>query len=69
MIAVLGTPSPADALDSFRHVWLMMAGVGATAGVVAIGLGRVRAHDAELAPAAPRAHESRPATAPSGSAA
>jgi Na+/melibiose symporter-like transporter len=66
MIAVLGTPSPADALDAFRHVWLIMAAAGITSGLVAIGLGRVRAHDADLAPAsgpAPRA------TAPSGSAA
>jgi EmrB/QacA subfamily drug resistance transporter len=43
LVAVLGTPSPADALDTFHEAYALMAIGGVLAGVLAIGLGRVRA--------------------------
>jgi MFS family permease len=49
MVAILGTPtSPADAIDRFRHVWLLAA----TAAFVsaAISLGHVRPVRADTAP-------------------
>ncbi len=51
LIAVLGTPAPAQALQAFHRAWLLMAATGATAGLLALALGRVRARDVELAPA------------------
>jgi EmrB/QacA subfamily drug resistance transporter len=55
LIAVLGTPAPGEALDAFRNAWLLMALAGATATVISVALGRVRAGGAiepEPAPAA-----------------
>lgn len=55
LVAVLGTPAPADAVDTFHDAWTLMAIPAAAAGVLALGLGRVRARDPEAAamPGAP----------------
>jgi hypothetical protein len=54
LVAVVGTPSPADALDTFQRAYGLMVAGGVAAGVTAVALGRVRARDpGELAPAAP----------------
>jgi EmrB/QacA subfamily drug resistance transporter len=52
LVAVLGTPSPEDALSTFHTAWMLMAIPTATAGLLALGLGRVRARDPEAAVAA-----------------
>jgi EmrB/QacA subfamily drug resistance transporter len=46
LIAILGTPSPADALHMFHQVWALIALTGAVAGVTGLALGRVRARHA-----------------------
>jgi EmrB/QacA subfamily drug resistance transporter len=53
LVAVLGTPRPEDALSTFHKAWVLMAIPPATAGLLALALGRVRARDPEaaLAPA------------------
>jgi MFS family permease len=53
LVAVLGTPRPEDAVSTFHTAWTLMAIPTATAGLLAIALGRVRARDPEaaLAPA------------------
>lgn len=43
LIAVLGTPTPLEAMDSFHEVWFLMAGLGLLASLISAGLGRVRA--------------------------
>ena len=43
LVAVLGTPAPGDAVATFHHAWALMAIGGAGAGLIAVGLGRVRA--------------------------
>lgn len=43
LVAVLGTPGPAEAVDAFHEVWFLMAGAGAVAALLAGALGRVRA--------------------------
>jgi len=47
LVAILGTPRPEDAVSTFHTAWTLMALPTATAGVLAIGLGRVRARDPE----------------------
>ena len=39
VVAIVGTPSPADAVDAFRHAWWLMvaAGAGATVAFLAVG--------------------------------
>jgi MFS family permease len=49
LVAVLGTPSPDDALSTFHTAWVLMAIPTATAGLLALALGRVRARDPEAA--------------------
>jgi EmrB/QacA subfamily drug resistance transporter len=53
LVAVVGTPTPADPVGPFHEAWLLIAGTGAVTGLLALGLGRVRARDPEaaLAPA------------------
>jgi MFS family permease len=51
LIAVVGTPAPASAVHTFHQAWALMAATGASAGLMAIALGRVRARDVEVAPA------------------
>jgi hypothetical protein len=51
LVAVLGTPSPADAVATFHEAYALMAALGALAAVVALGLGRVVARDVAPAPA------------------
>jgi EmrB/QacA subfamily drug resistance transporter len=57
LVAVLGTPRPEDAVSTFHIAWTLMAIPTATAGLLAIALGRVRARDPEatLAPASAEA--------------
>jgi EmrB/QacA subfamily drug resistance transporter len=57
LVAVLGTPAPEDAVSTFHTAWTLMAIPTATAGLLAIALGRVRARDPEaaLAPASAEA--------------
>jgi EmrB/QacA subfamily drug resistance transporter len=52
LVAVLGTPGPADALDTAHRAWLLMAIPALGAGVCALALGRVRARNPEAASAA-----------------
>jgi len=54
LVAVVGTPTPADPIGPFHEAWHLIASTGAVAGALALGLGRVRARDPEaaLAPAA-----------------
>jgi len=49
LVAVLGTPSPEGAVSTFHTAWTLMAIPAATAGVLAIALGRVRARNPEAA--------------------
>jgi EmrB/QacA subfamily drug resistance transporter len=57
LVAVLGTPRPEDALATFHTAWQLMAIPAATAGLLALALGRVRARnpEAKLAMAAAEA--------------
>jgi len=64
LVAVLGTPASEDAVATFHDAYALMAIAGAAAGLMAFGLGRVRATGTEPQPAARGAV----ATAPSGSA-
>jgi NTE family protein len=50
LVAVLGTPSPEDAVATFHQAWALMAALGAVSGLMAFGLGRVRATGTEPAP-------------------
>ncbi|HEX8854817.1 MAG TPA: DHA2 family efflux MFS transporter permease subunit [Thermoleophilaceae bacterium] len=43
LIAVIGTPAPAEALTAFHHGWELVGATGAAAMLLAAGLGRVRA--------------------------
>jgi MFS family permease len=58
LVAVLGTPGPADAVSTFHDAWHLMAIPATTAALLALALGRVHARDPEattepaLAPAA-----------------
>jgi EmrB/QacA subfamily drug resistance transporter len=47
LIAVVGTPAPADALDTFHRAWTLMAVPATAAGLLALALGRVHARDPE----------------------
>ena len=50
LIAVLGTPGSASALDSFQRVWALIALTGAVAAGTALALGRVHARNVEEPP-------------------
>jgi EmrB/QacA subfamily drug resistance transporter len=56
LVAVIGTPAAADPVGPFHEAWRLIAATGAIAGLLALGLGRVRARDPEavLAPAPAR---------------
>jgi EmrB/QacA subfamily drug resistance transporter len=41
LIAVIGNPGPADALDAFRQGWLLVVGGGVLASVAAVAMGRI----------------------------
>jgi EmrB/QacA subfamily drug resistance transporter len=47
LVAVLGTPRPEDAVAPFHTAWELMALPAATAGLLALALGRVRARNPE----------------------
>jgi EmrB/QacA subfamily drug resistance transporter len=51
LIVVIGTPSPADALQVFHRAWALIALTGAVAAVTGIALGRVRARHGDEQPA------------------
>jgi EmrB/QacA subfamily drug resistance transporter len=75
LVAILGTPRPQDAVETFHTAWRLMALTSAAAGLLAIALGRVRARDPEAAapPAgatpAVATSEAAPGAAPAASAA
>jgi hypothetical protein len=46
LIVVVGTPTAADAVHVFHRAWALMALTGAAAGLIGLGLGRVRARHA-----------------------
>jgi EmrB/QacA subfamily drug resistance transporter len=52
LVALLGTPAPADALSAFHHGWVFVIGAALAAGVVASAMGRVRVREPEGALAA-----------------
>jgi MFS family permease len=64
LVAVIGTPRPEDAVETFHKAWYLMALPSATAGLLALALGRVRARDPEALPAAPAAQQPARTTAP-----
>jgi EmrB/QacA subfamily drug resistance transporter len=45
LVAVLGTPTAAEAIDRFHHAWLLMAGSGVGSALCAVALGRVVVRD------------------------
>ena len=47
LVAVIGTPDRSDPVGPFQDAWRLMALAGITSGVLALGLGRVRARDPE----------------------
>jgi Na+/melibiose symporter-like transporter len=47
LIAIVGTPTPADALHVFHRAWALMALTGAIAALAGLALGRVRARHAD----------------------
>jgi MFS family permease len=49
LVAVIGTPAPGDALDTFHRAWVLMAIPASAAGLIALALGRVRARNPEAA--------------------
>jgi EmrB/QacA subfamily drug resistance transporter len=49
LVAVIGTPAPAQALGTFHDAWTLMALAALAAAALALGLGRVRARDPEAA--------------------
>jgi NTE family protein len=51
LVAVVGTPGPADVLDSFHNAYALMVAGGAATAVTALALGRVRARDPGALPA------------------
>jgi EmrB/QacA subfamily drug resistance transporter len=51
LIAVVGSPTPAEALDAFHRAWTLMAIPATAAGLLALALGRVQARDPEAAAA------------------
>ena len=52
LVAVIGTPDPSDPIGPFQDAWRLIALAGITSGVLALGLGRVRARNPEAVPAA-----------------
>jgi EmrB/QacA subfamily drug resistance transporter len=59
LIAILGTPAPGKALDSFDSAWTFMAAVSLAAFVAFLALGRVRVNGASAPPAPAAAPERR----------
>jgi hypothetical protein len=49
LIAVLGTPTAAHAMNSFDRAWALMVVTGTGAGLLGLALGRVRARAVEAA--------------------
>jgi EmrB/QacA subfamily drug resistance transporter len=49
LVAVIGTPAPAEALGTFHDAWTLMAFAALAAATFALALGRVRARDPEAA--------------------
>ena len=49
LIAVIGTPAPAEALGGFHDAWTLMALAALAAATLGLALGRVRARDPEAA--------------------
>jgi len=49
LVAVIGTPAPAEALGVFHDAWTLMAFAALAAATLALALGRVRARDPEAA--------------------
>jgi EmrB/QacA subfamily drug resistance transporter len=49
LVAVIGTPSPEDAVSTFHTAWVLMAIPATAAGLTALALGRVRARNPEAA--------------------
>jgi EmrB/QacA subfamily drug resistance transporter len=47
LVAVIGTPSPQDAMATFHTAWVLMAIPATAAGLIALALGRVRARNPE----------------------
>jgi EmrB/QacA subfamily drug resistance transporter len=62
LVAVIGTPDPGDPAGPFQDAWRLMAFAGIASGLLALGLGRVRARNPEAA--APAVDEPALATAP-----
>jgi MFS family permease len=52
LVAVIGTPDPSDPIGPFQDAWRLLALAGITAGLLALGLGRVRARNPEAVPVA-----------------
>ena len=52
LVAVLGTPTPSEAIQRFHQAWGMVAVTGALAAVAAVALGRVRARHVDRVPTA-----------------
>jgi hypothetical protein len=46
---VLGTPGSGSVVHTFHRTWFLMVATGATAGLLALALGRVRARHVEVA--------------------
>ena len=66
LIAVLGATGAGTPVSTFHRAWLLMVATGLGSGVIAGGLGRVRARNVELAPKAEGVPELLPqAAAPS----
>ncbi|KLL11190.1 hypothetical protein BL254_09185 [Protofrankia sp. BMG5.30] len=59
-VAVLGTPSPASALDAFQRVWYVMAGVAALSALLCAAV-RTRSHRPQAARQSQSAQQPQPA--------
>lgn len=62
LVAVLGTPDPADPIPAFKDAWWLLIGLMLAAAASSIAIGPVRQHN-ELAPTEELAHEHAPALA------
>ena len=66
LVAVVGTPSPEDAIATFHTAWELMAIPSAAAGLTALALGRVRARNPEAVAALAAAEASHRCSASAG---